>query len=115
MSARDRISCNPFYVLGLPPTASRAEVERAGQKWLAMLDVGIAAASTYETPLGGMPRDADLVRKSTAALRDPDLRVVHEIWATLEPTIESMLDTDPESADPAPWREAPALLGWGST
>src|SRR5262249_20794870 len=38
-AARARVRDNPFYVLGVSREASRAEVERAGQKLLALLGV----------------------------------------------------------------------------
>lgn len=76
---------NPFFVLGVPPSATRSEVERAGQKLLALLAVGNTAAQRCETPLGPLERDADLVRNALAELRDPSARVAHELWATLAP------------------------------
>lgn len=84
---------NPFFILELPTTASRAEVERAGQKLLALLAIGNAGARTCQTPLGALERDADLVRKALAQLRDPHARIVHELWATVLPD-ESRADGD---------------------
>lgn len=80
MSVSDRWADNPFFVLELPALASRAEVERAGQKLLDMLAVGIARAAIYRTPLGARARTPELVRSAMAALRDPERRVVHELW-----------------------------------
>lgn len=78
---QERVTRNPFYVLELPLRASRVEVERAGQKLLALLGVQSASAQRYWTPLGELERDADLVRSSLARLRDPDERVLWELWA----------------------------------
>ena len=50
---------NPFFVLEISTEASRAEVERAGQKLLALLTVGRTAVEHYHTPLGPAIRDAD--------------------------------------------------------
>ena len=77
-----RWRANPFFVLGLPPTASRAEVERAGQKLIAQLELGVTSAATYTTPLGPVPRTAEGVRTAVTQLRDPAGRLLHELWAT---------------------------------
>ncbi len=107
------IALNPFYVLELRPDASPVEVERQGQKLLAMLEVGLATAATYPTPLGGMPRDADLVRRALDELRDPARRAVHEVWAALDPSVEAALDRDRSTADEPPrWAGAMAAFGW---
>ena len=47
-----RIAANTFFVLGLRPYCGRADVEREGQKLLAMLEVGLSPARTYPSPLG---------------------------------------------------------------
>jgi hypothetical protein len=72
---------NPFFVLELPPDASRAEIERQGAKLLAMLAANVEGAGACETPLGPLTRDADAVRAALAALRDPARRLAHEWWA----------------------------------
>lgn len=108
--ARSRITENPFYVLGLPTTCSRQEVEREGQKLLAMLDVGLSGAKAYATPLGGQPRTPDKVRMAMAELRDPDRRLVHELWASIPADFEGA--DGPTEARLAPWPEARAALGW---
>lgn len=101
------IADNPFYVLDLRPTATAIEVERAGQKLLAMLAVGLDAAKVYLTPLGERPRDEDRVRQALDALRDPRRRALHELWASLPPR-----EIPPERlADPR-WPEALAAFGW---
>jgi hypothetical protein len=131
-----RITDNPFYVLGLPPTASRAEVEREGQKLLGMLEIGLQRASSYDTPLGPRPRDAERVRAAMAELRDPDRRLSHELWAALRapsgaPGLGARRgdglrmggeggeggegDSSRQHAgrgELAPWDEALAVLGW---
>ncbi len=91
---------NPFFVLEVSPSATRAEIERAGQKLLALLAVGNASARRCETPLGPLDRDADLVRGALAELRDPSARVAHELWATLAPN-----DATNESLEPG-WEQA---------
>ena len=78
-----RLRDNAFHVLGVTPEATRAEVEREGQKLLAQLQLGLAEAARYATPLGPQPRDADTVRSALAALRDPRSRLQHTLWARL--------------------------------
>ncbi|MFO0572740.1 MAG: hypothetical protein U1A78_01980 [Polyangia bacterium] len=125
--SRERITENPFYVLGLRPECSRADLEREGQKLLALLELSVASAKTYKTPLGPMPRTADRVRQALAELRDPQKRLVHELWAQLpatepEPpaaTLSAAPDAgDPEDgaadAVPGPWPDALEALGFGA-
>lgn len=118
--SRERLKDNPFYVLGLRPEAARAEVEREGQKLLAMLELGLAAARTYPTPLGPVPRTADKVRAAMAELRDPHKRLLHELWAQLpavplDPDPPAAAQDAPAAADaPAPWPDALCALGFGA-
>ncbi|MCK6545854.1 hypothetical protein L6R52_08295 [Myxococcota bacterium] len=110
---RARISENPFYVLGLRPSATRAELEREGQKLLGMLELGLDGAKEYVTPLGTFPRTAELVRTALAELRDPERRLVHEIWACLEPELVVELEDTPSDEGPRfTWPDARAALGW---
>ena len=98
---------NPFFVLELAADATPADVERAGQRLLALLTVGSAHAHTYPTPLGPATRDAEQVRQALAALRDPEQRVLHELWAHLVPA-------DGPAAghgNAGPWEEAERALG----
>jgi hypothetical protein len=117
-AARERLACNPFYVLELRPDCSRAEVERAGQKLLGMLELELSAAHSYRSPLGQHRRSPELVRASMAELRDPNRRLLHEVWATLEPSVAAVEEADPvdEQRDDAPDTSPfPALqaLGFG--
>lgn len=118
---RERFTENPFYVLGLRPECSRAEMEREGQKLLAMLELSIEAARTYKTPLGPMPRTADRVRQAMAELRDPQKRLVHELWAQLPAEPETTVTDEKKpaeggaaGADLGPWPEAREALGFGA-
>jgi curved DNA-binding protein CbpA len=105
---------NPFYVLGLPATATRAEIERQGQKLLGMLDLNLRPATVYTSPLGEHERTPDLVRQALSELRDPDRRLAHEVWASLpaRPLPPSKREVS-ASTDPIPW-DALAALGWES-
>ena len=104
---------NPFYVLELPVSATPLEIERQGQKLLSMITVGLQKAMSYPTPLGGMPRDADLVRRCLDELRDPRRRVLHEVWASLEPSVEATLEA-PDTPTRPRWANARRQLGWGN-
>ncbi|MEZ4427994.1 MAG: hypothetical protein R3A51_09945 [Nannocystaceae bacterium] len=79
--AHARITENAFHVLGLLPDCARADVERAGRTLLDMLEVGLAEARTYTTPLGPRARTPELVRHAMAELRSPARRILHELWA----------------------------------
>ena len=78
---RARLIENPFLVLGLPTSCTRAEAEREASKLLGLLAVGVASASTFGSPLGRHPRTADAVRRAIAELRDPAQRLLAELWA----------------------------------
>jgi curved DNA-binding protein CbpA len=116
--AIEKLLENPFYVLGLRPTATRQEVEREGQKLLGMLELKLSSAATYATPVGPGERTADKVRRAMAELRDPDRRLEHEMWARLDPAAaappraaESAPSRPKRRAD-EPWTGALAALGW---
>jgi hypothetical protein len=122
--ARGRIRDNPFYVLGLRPTAGRIEIEREGQKLLGMLELKLTSAATYMTPVGLGVRTPEKVREAMAHLRDPEKRLSAELWARLDPTPEPEPQEDEDleafaaaaapAADPlAPWSEALSAMGWG--
>lgn len=121
--SRERITENPFYVLGLRPECSRADLEREGQKLLALLELSVESAKTYKTPLGPMPRTADRVRQALAELRDPQKRLVHELWAQLPatepeppaaaPGAGATEDGDADAV-PGPWPDALEALGFGA-
>lgn len=116
-SAVEKIRDNPFYVLGLRPSATRAEVEREGQKLLGMLELKLSSAARYPTPVGPGERTADKVRRAMAELRDPERRLEHELWARLEPAARSAAAEPAEKAAPrakadAPWAGAMTALGW---
>ena len=117
-AARERLAHNPFYVLELRPDCSRAEVERAGQKLIGMLELELSAADSYRSPLGRHRRSPELVRIAMSELRDPNRRLLHELWATLEPSDDGMEDAGPsdDTRDKASdTRPFPALhaLGFG--
>ncbi|MCA9682955.1 MAG: hypothetical protein KC457_12210 [Myxococcales bacterium] len=97
-AARERLAANPFYVLGLRPDCARAEIEREGQKLLGMLELELTAAKHYRSPIGVHPRSAAQIREAMAELRDPDRRLLHELWAALDPELAPQ--PDQESAEP---------------
>ena len=92
---------NPFFVLELPVTAGPREVEREAQRLLGMLELGLAAAATYPTPMGAMVRRPEDVRAAAAALRDPRRRLVAELWAAPFDIAAPSFDTPPDAARPA--------------
>lgn len=111
MTTRDPLAVwrnNPFFVLEIRTDATPIDVERAGQRLLALLAVGSETAEIYETPLGPSTRDADRVRQALATLRDPKQRVLHELWANVVPP------TGPASSatSTGSWEGAELALGW---
>lgn len=118
MTVRLRVEENPFHVLELPPSCSRIEAERQGQKLLGMLELGIDAARSYRTPLGRRQRSAEDVRQALAELRDPRRRLSHELWyvepdgAALE-LVASTPDDETEAAGGTRrWQGALARHRW---
>lgn len=117
-TARERLAHNPFYVLELRPDCSRAEVERAGQRLIGMLELELSTAHGYRSPLGRHRRSPELVRIAMAELRDPNRRLLHELWATLEPSgegVEESVASDERRDDLPDTSPFPALhaLGFG--
>lgn len=80
-----RFAENPFFVLGVTPEQSRAEIEREGAKLLGMLELGLRSATSYKTPTGTGTRTSEAVRAALAELRDPERRLLHELWASAPP------------------------------
>jgi hypothetical protein len=101
---------NPFFVLDVSPQASRTEVERAGQKLLGVLALGAAGAAHYDTPFGPATRDADAVRRALATLRDPNERVIHELWAS----VATGVGGEPGAPAAQAWEEAARTIGWNA-
>jgi hypothetical protein len=99
---------NPFFVLELKTDATRADVERAGQRLLAKFGIDSAGIAEYDTPFGKGVRDADMVRQSLAALRDPVQRVTHELWAN----ISALRAPESETNHGPIWEHAERAMGW---
>jgi len=110
--ARRRIEDNPFYVLELAADCSRIEAERQGQKLMAMLELGLAAAASYPTPLGSMERTVDKVRAALAELRDPKRRLLHELWYVGSDKVVEAPSAAERPASERSWLGALALHGW---
>lgn len=108
----ERIAQNPFYVLGVAPTAQRTEIEREGNKLLSMLQVGMKEAKVYRSPMGEHPRTEEAVREAMAELRDPKRRLVHELLAALPVGSTPPKATTHEETGTR-WPEAPMVFGYG--
>lgn len=117
-TALEKVRDNPFYVLGLRPDATRAAIEREGQKLLGMLELSLQSAARYATPVGPAVRTVDKVRRAMAELRDPERRLEHEMWARLDPGITTAATAADEASErprrraDAPWPDALSQLGW---
>jgi hypothetical protein len=97
----DPVGDNPFFVLELPATATAMEIERQGKMILARLELGLASATTYPSPLGLRPRTSDDVRRAMRALGDPRTRLAAEPFAraglsrtSLDPGPRVVVDPD---------------------
>lgn len=114
-AARARLASNPFFVLGLRPDCGRAEIEREGQKLIGMLELELSGATTYRSPIGEHRRTPELVREAMAELRDPNRRLLHELWAMLEPGNPAHADAGEREHEQANLAPFPALraLGFG--
>lgn len=113
LKTREKITRNPFYVLGLSPDCSRADLEREGQKLLGMLKMSMKGSAVYTTPLGSFERTEDLVRLALAELRDPDRRLVHELWACGGSVDGEAGPVDGVRPDPIPsLGELRRIFGW---
>jgi len=99
----DELANNPFLVLELSAAATRIEVERAGQKLLAQLAIGVSAVKRYRTPFGFRERDESKVRIALSALRDPEQRALYELWLS---------DAVGERQAMPGWSEAFPSIGW---
>ena len=71
-----------------------------------MLEVGFAEVASYRTPLGQRSRTSEDVREAMATLRDPDKRLLAELWANAPTHSIGSVDskvgsgsTDPGSTD----------------
>ncbi|WP_106089976.1 hypothetical protein [Enhygromyxa salina] len=109
-----RLVDNPFYVLELAPDCTRAEVERAGQKLLAMIELDLAGGPTYPTPFGSGRRDAAKIREAMAELRDPQRRLFHELWVLARPWTAGPGGAAHLSDDVLGFSAAHSALGWRS-
>lgn len=88
--------CNPFYVLGLTPAARAAQITlryRALQSTL-----GLGKTLTFSTPIGEEQLDAELLTRAHTELRDPDLRLEHELRYVPATRHESRLHIVPSEA-----------------
>lgn len=75
----ESITRNPFYLLELDPGCSDTEIERAGQKIIGMLKLGLKNADTYTAPSGEHARNESDVRQALAELRDSQKRLFFEM------------------------------------
>lgn len=110
--ASARFADNAFYILGLRPSVSRQQIEREGVKLLGMLELGMPAARQYATPIAVFERTPERVRLAMSELRDPNKRVLHEVFAVLESTPLPLTDAIASRSALAPWSSALAAFGW---
>ncbi|MEO7112014.1 MAG: hypothetical protein ABI183_16340 [Polyangiaceae bacterium] len=100
---------NPYFVLEIAANATPGEIERAGRKLLALIDVGSEKVVEYTCSFGVFPRDATMIREAMAELRDPRKRTRHSLLASL---LSADAGPDSETALDAPLANAFALAGY---
>jgi hypothetical protein len=108
----ERLLRNPFFVLELGPECSLREVERIGQKWLGLLRIGSQQAVAYATPVGTGQRDEELVRWAMSELRDPERRLIHELWARTGMVTDQDTAEDQQIRSLPAWNGARRQMGW---
>lgn len=101
---------NAFFVLELPVDCSAMDIERQGQKLLAMLELDLQSAGVYRTPRGERPRTQESIRHAMAELREPRKRIVHELWARRPPDAPPPAGVDEQLVQA--WPEAFVAMGW---
>ncbi len=109
-----KIIYNPFYILGLRSDSTKAEVEQRARWLLDRLAECPGQEETYTTPLGRFPLTRSRVDEALHELEQPSRRLMHEVWAHLEPGPE-----DPPSPrvpepnrQPFDWSRLRRLVGW---
>lgn len=108
----DVLRDNAFFILGLPTTASAMEIEREGRKLLGMLELGMADAKEYPTPIGRFERTEAAVRQAMSELRDPRRRLMHELWASAGSTPAGEIAGEDRQAPARGWDDALSVFGW---
>jgi hypothetical protein len=103
-----RFTKDPFFVLEAAPTATRRELDAVAAALIHALERGEWDAARYPTPLGERIRDAGSVKAAAHELRDPERRIVQEVWARLPVRWQPIA---PPPA-PAPWCGGDRALGW---
>jgi hypothetical protein len=93
----------PFWVLELDPTADNRVIEKAYQKIVNSLQLKIAKAEQFMTPLGVRVRDEFMLREARAILTDPDKRVLAEFWYIPAAQLSVQIQGNSEHAEAINW------------
>lgn len=109
-AALRRWTQNPFYVLELSVDAEWSEIEQRAAMLERALVERPGETHAYPTPAGARRRDRSVVHAAVEALRDPDLRLLHELWASLPPRPHAPGPTPFE--EPPRWEPAMGAFGW---
>ena len=100
MDPIERWKENPFFVLGLPLSASQLDAERIARKLLAELELGLQAVRVAQTPLGPLERTPDRVRRALSELSRAESRAAHAAWARLPPSAAAAAESEACAALP---------------
>jgi hypothetical protein len=78
-----------------------------------MLELDLARARIYTTPVGARARTPELVRAAMAELRDPARRLAHELWCLGEGAVATHEEPEPEpEPETAEAFDALTILEW---
>ena len=72
--------CWPFWVLGLTPSSSNSDIDKAARDLSSKIKLGFDNAAKFETPLGLFDRDEFLIREAKSKLQSPSDRLKAEFW-----------------------------------
>jgi len=99
---------NPYFILEIDAAATPGEIERAGRKLLALLEVGSENVAQYTCSFGTFHRDATMIREAMSELRDPKKRARQALLASLLGASAASSEVDID----APLADAFALAGY---
>ena len=85
-SSKDLQERNPYFVLGLPVPSAAADVERAKNRILSVMEAKQRSTHKYNTPWGPQTATPDMVRKAAARLGSSRQRLLLALWASAVPS-----------------------------
>ena len=103
----------PFWLLGLEPSASNSDIEKAAREIEAKIQFKVPNAERYKTPFGDFNRDSFEIREAKAALQEPNSRLLAEFWYLSESETENNCQETQKNSDstlPSTEKRQPNLI-----